>query len=323
MFVDEITIRVRSGNGGSGAVAFNKNMMELGPTGASGGTGGNVVLHAVADLNALAHFRYKKEWNAQDGENGRAQFHDGKDGADIILQVPVGTVAHHLTTKEDIELTHVGETVILAKGGAGGRGNFHFRSSTNTSPKRAENGKPGEQFEIRLELKLIADVGLIGLPNVGKSSLLNELTRAKSKVANYPFTTLEPNLGVYYGGVIIADIPGLIEGAAHGKGLGDKFLRHIERTHVLFHLVSATSHDPVGDYKVVRNELATYNKTLCKKTEYVLISKSDEVDDKMLKKIVSALKKQNKNTIAISAIDDQKMEAVRALLNQLEKEKSG
>lgn len=322
MFIDEITIRVRSGNGGSGAVAFNKNMMELGPTGASGGRGGSVILQAVADISALARFRYKKEWRAQDGENGRSQFHDGKDGADAILYVPIGTVVHNITTSREFELTRIGETIIIAKGGAGGRGNFHFRSSTNTSPKQSEEGKTGEEYEILLELKLIADVGLIGLPNVGKSSLLNELTRAKSKVANYPFTTLEPNLGVYYGGVVIADIPGLIEGAAEGKGLGDKFLRHIERTKILFHLVSATSSDPVADYAIVRNELSAYNKALCKKTEYVFISKSDEVDEKTLKKITLALKKKNKNTQDLSVIDDDKLKKVRDILNQLEKEKT-
>ena len=209
MLIDDVTIKVSAGDGGDGAVAFNKNMMSLGPTGTAGGNGGNVFAIGVSDLSALRQFRFKKEFEADDGADGRGQFRDGADAENIVLKLPVGTVIHNLTTGTAEEITGVGEQITLAKGGHGGRGNFHFRSSQNTTPRRAERGTPGEHFDFRFELKFIADVGLIGLPNAGKSSLLNRLTKATSKVANYPFTTLEPNLGVYYG-LILSDIPRLI-----------------------------------------------------------------------------------------------------------------
>src|SRR3989344_4700111 len=258
MFIDDITIKVRAGNGGAGAVAFNKNLNQYGPAGGTGGGGGSVYFNGSSDLGILAAYRFKKEFAADDGENGHGQFRDGVSGEDLLLSVPVGTVVHNLTTGVDNEITAIGERTLVAKGGRGGRGNFHFRSSTNTRPKRFDYGTPGESFTLRLELKLIADVGLIGLPNVGKSSLLNELTRAKSKVANYSFTTLEPNLGVYYE-LILADIPGLIEGASAGKGLGIKFLQHIERTGALFYLISAESEHPDADYTIVKRELEKYS----------------------------------------------------------------
>ena len=212
MLIDDVKIRVAAGSGGNGAVAFNKSKMALGPAGASGGNGGSVYILGVSDLSALNQFRFKKEIKAQDGEDGNPQFRDGNDANDLVLSVPVGTVVHNLNTGEDLDIAKIGQKVLIARGGRGGRGNFHFRSSINTTPKEFEYGRQGELLEIRFELKLIADVGFIGIPNVGKSSLLNELTNAKSKVANYPFTTLEPNLGVYYD-LILADIPGLIEGA--------------------------------------------------------------------------------------------------------------
>src|SRR3989344_5869673 len=224
--------------------------MSLGPTGTRGGNGGSIYFEGVSDLGALGQFRFKKKLEAENGAPGRGQFRDGEAGEDLILKVPVGTVIHNLTTEKDTEITKTRERVLVAKGGFGGKGNFHFRSSTNTTPKQFQPGLPGERFDFRLELKLIADVGLVGLPNAGKSALLNELTMAKAKVANYPFTTLEPNLGVYYD-LILADIPGLIEGASAGKGLGIKFLRHIERTKILFHLVSAESENPLKDYYAV------------------------------------------------------------------------
>ncbi len=279
MLIDDVTIKVKAGDGGKGKVSFNSNMKSLGPTGATGGNGGSLYLEGTDDLGALYQFRNKKDWNAQDGEDGHTQFNDGPDGKDLILKVPLGTVIHPTSPSglrgTSSEITKRGERILVAKGGKGGKGNFHFRSSTNTSPKEFEEGTPGEQFTVRLELKLIADVGLIGLPNVGKSSLLNELTRAKSKVANYQFTTLEPHLGAYYGGIILADLPGLIEGAASGKGLGIKFLRHVERTKVLFHCIAADSPDPEADYQTVRTELGNFNKALLDKPEYIFITKSD------------------------------------------------
>lgn len=321
MLIDDITISVSAGDGGRGAVAFNKNMKSLGPTGATGGTGGNVYCEGVMDLSALRQFRFKKKLAAGTGEKGGIQFSDGKDGADLILKVPVGTVIHNLDNGTDREITAVGQRILVAKGGHGGKGNFHFRSPRNTSPTEFQEGLPGEKFAIRLELKLIADVGLIGLPNAGKSSLINELTNAKSKVANYPFTTLEPNLGVHYG-LILADIPGLIEGASDGKGLGIKFLRHIERTRILFHLISAESEQPAKDYKILRAELAIYNKKLLDKKEYLFLSKSDMLSPAELKKKLTILKKINPNVLPLSIHDSDSLETVKKILNTISKEKT-
>lgn len=320
MFIDNITIKIAGGNGGKGAVAFNKNMMSLGPTGASGGNGGNVYFEGIADLSALRQFRFKKEFFAENGGDGKPQFCDGSDGKDIILKVPVGTVISNSDNGVKTEIMKIGERVLAAKCGRGGKGNFLFRSSTNTSPKEFQMGKSGEKFTITLELKLIADVGFIGLPNVGKSSLLNELTAAKSKVANYPFTTLEPNLGAYYE-LILADIPGLIEGASMGKGLGIKFLKHIERTKILFHFISAESDDPRKDYKIVRNEMKKYNTDLIEKPEYLFLTKSDLVKPDALKKKITLIKKINPNMMPISIYDWDSLEKVKEILNKIKSEK--
>lgn len=322
MLIDDVTIRISAGHGGKGAVAFNKNLMSLGPAGGSGGLGGSVYAEGVSDLSALGQFRYKKEFAAEDGQEGRSQFRDGHDGKDLILKVPVGTVAHNLTTGEDFEIAATGaeHRILLAKGGNGGKGNFLFRSSRNTSPKQSQPGLPGESFEFRLELKFIADIGFVGLPNVGKSSWLNTLTDAQSKVANYAFTTLEPHLGVYYE-LILADIPGLIEGSSEGKGLGTKFLRHIERTREIFHFVSAESESPAIDYKTIRKELGAYNKALLKKPEQLFLSKSDAVAPADLKKKLTALKKLNPNAIAVSVIDDESITRVQKILNGIKKKK--
>lgn len=320
MFIDNITIKIAGGNGGKGAVAFNKNMMSLGPTGASGGNGGNVYFEGIADLSALRQFRFKKELFAENGGDGKPQFNDGSDGKNIILKVPVGTVISNLDSGIKIEIMKIGERVLAAKCGRGGKGNFLFRSSTNTSPKEFQMGKSGEKFIVTLELKLIADVGFIGLPNVGKSSLLNELTAAKSKVANYPFTTLEPNLGAYYE-LILADIPGLIEGASMGKGLGIKFLKHIERTKILFHFISAESDDPRKDYKIVRNEMKKYNADLTEKPEYLFLTKSDLVKPDALKKKITLIKKINPNIMPISIYNWDSLEKVKEILNNIKGEK--
>ncbi|MEK7630810.1 MAG: GTPase ObgE [Patescibacteria group bacterium] len=320
MLVDDVTIKVRAGKGGKGSVAFNKNMMSLGPTGGSGGHGGDVIFEGVSDLSTLNQFRYKKELAAEDGLFGRDQFRDGHKGKNSILKVPVGTVIHNLSKKTDLELTMIGEQFVIAKGGLGGKGNFHFRSSRNTTPKQSQPGLPGEEAVLRLELKLIADIGFIGFPNVGKSSLLNELTRAQSRVANYPFTTLEPHLGVWYD-LILADIPGLIEGASEGKGLGIKFLRHVERTRVLFHFISAESEDPADDYAVIRKELGKHSKELLEKTEYLFVSKSDTKTDKELKKIITVLKKKNKTASLLSIHDTDAIKRVEKILQKITKEK--
>ena len=338
MIIDDLTIRIKAGKGGNGIIAFNKNKGALGPTGGRGGNGGDIYFIGVSDLGALNALRNTKVFHAEDGKNGRHQLNDGTAGEDMIIQIPVGTVIHNLTTGTSPErsregtqrasasygtsqeIVRVGEQILAAKGGHGGKGNFLFRGPHSTSPMRFQEGLHGEQFNIRLELKMIADVGLIGLPNVGKSSLLNELTKAKSKVANYHFTTLEPHLGSYYG-LILADIPGLIEGASEGKGLGVKFLRHIERTRVLFHLVSAESEDPVKDYKSIRNELGAYNKALLEKDEYLFLSKTDLLDAKIIKGKLAKLKKLNKKAVVLSIHDVNAIDSVQKILNKIAQEK--
>ena len=323
MIIDDIKINVTAGHGGKGAVEFQKAMNALGPTGGSGGAGGNAVLVGVSDLTALNQFRGKRDVVIENGKPGNPQFRDGRDGEDTVFNVPVGTVIHNLDTGETQEIIKVDERIIVARGGKGGKGNFLFRSSRNTSPQQFQPGLPGEEVHLRLELKFIADVGLIGYPNVGKSSLLNELTRANSKVANYHFTTLEPNLGVYYK-LILADIPGLIEGASEGKGLGIKFLKHIERTKVLFHLVSAEAENPVKDYKAIRKELAAHNKEILEKPEYVFLSKSDMLTEEAVKEKISKLEKISKqknstikSVMPLTIYDDTDIKKVEKILNSL------
>lgn len=320
MLIDDITIRVHSGAGGNGIKAFNKQMMALGPTGGSGGTGGSVYFQGVSDLGALNRLRHQKVFKAENGGTGRQQNNDGNDGADLVIPVPVGTVIHNLDKDIHEEITQIGQRVLAARGGHGGKGNFHFRGPHNTSPQQFQTGRPGEEFSIRLELKMIADIGIIGLPNAGKSSLLNELTSAKSKVANYQFTTLEPNLGVYHE-LILADIPGLIEDASIGKGLGIKFLRHIERTKILFHLVSAESDDPMRDYKIIRKELGAYNKSMLEKPEFLFLSKTDMVPAFDTKKKLAKLKKLNPKVSPLSIHDLAAVKKVQKILNDIIKKK--
>jgi len=314
MIVDDVQIDVKAGDGGDGAVAFEKLIGAKGPTGTSGGNGGSVILKGVKDLTALYPFKIKKYWKAERGKDGRSKFRDGHRGEDLILEVPVGTVVHILDKDETDEIIHVGQEILVAKGGKGGRGNFHFRSSRNTTPKEAENGTPGEEITIHLELKLIADIGLIGLPSAGKSSLLNALTNANSKTGAYHFTTLEPHLGDYYG-LILADIPGLIEGASQGKGLGFKFLKHIERTQILFHLIDSTSDNIIDDYNTIRNELKKFNPTLLEKEEYILISKIDLIDNEKLEKIKNIFK--DKKIYPISILQEDSLKEIKELLNKI------
>ncbi len=321
MIVDDVKIKVVSGNGGDGAVAFNKNLMSLGPVGGNGGNAGSVFVEGLSDITALNQFRFKKLIKTENGEKGQAQFRNGNNSEDVVFKVPVGTVIHNLTTNKDIEILDIGQKVLIARGGRGGKGNYKFRSSTNTTPKEFERGGPGQSFELRLELKLVADIGLIGLPNAGKSSLLNELTSSKSKVADYPFTTLEPSLGAYFE-LILADIPGLIEGAASGKGLGIKFLRHVERTKILFHLISADSPDPAKDYQTIRQELNQYNKVLLEKKEFVFLSKYDNVSEKEAVIKLKQLKKINPETHLLSIIQPETLKNVKEILNRIKTEKT-
>lgn len=314
MLIDDVEVRLSGGDGGHGVVGFNKTKGNSGPTGGNGGPGGDVYLEGVNDISALLQFRYTKEFKAESGGAGNARLLDGKRGDDLILKIPTGTVVTNLDTGESHEITKVGEQLLVAHGGYRGRGNFHFRAATNTTPLESERGKEGESFNFRLELKMIADVGLVGLPNAGKSSLLNALTGAHSKIGNYAFTTLEPHLGAYYG-LILADLPGLIEGASEGKGLGDKFLRHVERTREIFHLVSAESDDVVRDYKIIRAELEAFNPELVKKPEQLFLTKMDMVAPEEVEEKIKKLKKLNKNVVAISVIDDVSMEGVKKIVN--------
>ncbi|MDD4931479.1 MAG: GTPase ObgE [Candidatus Colwellbacteria bacterium] len=321
MLIDEAKIEVSAGNGGNGAIAFNKNMMSLGPAGGSGGRGGAVYFEGIPDIAALNQFRFKKTIEAENGADGRGQFRDGHDGRDIVVKVPVGTVIKKTPSGETLEITKIGERLLIARGGHGGKGNFLFRSPTRTSPKIALPGVEGEKFSLDLELKMIADVGFVGLPNAGKSSLLNELTRASVKVGNYAFTTLEPNLGTYYD-LILSDIPGLIEGASSGKGLGAKFLRHIERTRTLFHLISAESKDPVSDYKIIRKELIAHSGGLAEKKERVFISKKDMSTKEQVDKIISDLKAAGIEALPISIHDIDSIEMIRKILNGIIEDKT-
>ena len=320
MLVDDVTMRIEAGKGGRGAVAFQRVRLAQGPTGGSGGRGGSVYIEGIADINALLPFSSKRTMRAENGKDGRAQFVDGRRGEDLVLRVPTGTTVTNLDTGYAREITKVGERILAGGGGEGGKGNFKFRSSTNTTPKEFQEGLPGDSANYRFELRLIADIGLVGLPNAGKSSLLNELTSAKSKVANYAFTTLEAHLGAYYE-LIIADIPGLIEGASEGKGLGVKFLKHIERTKTLFHLISAESEDPVRDYTVVRTELQKHNPELLKKEEHVFLTKSDAVRPETLQRAVTALKKAGVEALPISVLEPSSIEAVKKILNAIKTKK--
>jgi len=278
-FVDEVRVQARAGRGGDGVVRWLHafGMDKGGPSGGDGGKGGDVILEGVRDLAALATYRYTKKVRAEDGEAGGNNDKHGADGKPAILKVPVGTVAKNRATKEEFEILEEGQQIVVLRGGPGGFGNPHFKSGTNRNPEEATPGKTGEAGDIEMTLKLIADAGLIGFPNAGKSSLLNELTRSKSKVGAYAFTTLEPNLGDFYG-FILADVPGLIEGASSGRGLGTKFLKHIERTGFLIHLVSAEQDDVADAYRVVRDELKGFGRDLEGKHELVVLSKIDLLD---------------------------------------------
>jgi len=315
MLIDEVKIKVVAGKGGDGVVAFDKIKMSLGPTGGRGGNGGDVYFQGISDIFALRKYRHKKEYFAPNGKNGRNNRSDGPAGKDLFLTVPVGTVIHNTNNGKKNEITQSGEKFLAAKGGLGGRGNFSFRSSKNTSPQEFENGKLGEKFDFELELKLIADAGLIGLPSAGKSSLLNELTATNVKVGEYHFTTLEPNLGAMKN-IIIADIPGLIEGASTGKGLGIKFLRHIQRTKILLHCLSLESENLFENYKIVRQELEKYNPELLLKKEIIVLTKSDLIKKEIQKKKIEYMKK--KTSEKVLAVSIHNLDAIQALEKEIE-----
>ncbi len=282
MFYDRVSIKVKAGEGGNGAVAFRreKYVPYGGPSGGDGGKGGDVVLEVNPHLNTLYHFARQREFEAEDGERGRNKDQHGAAGADLIVPVPPGTVVIDAETGTVIaDLTETGQRTVVAKGGRGGRGNARFATSTNQAPQIAERGDPGEERELKLELKLLADVGLVGMPNAGKSTFLSVTTAAKPKIAPYPFTTLQPNLGVVAlspsDTFVIADLPGLIEGASEGKGLGHEFLRHIERTRVIIHLLDGTEPDPLANFDAINAELAEFGHGLSEKPQVVVLNKLD------------------------------------------------
>jgi len=326
-FLDEAKVYIASGAGGNGCVSFRREkFIEFGgPNGGDGGSGGDVVVEAVTGLNTLIDYRYQQHFKAQRGGNGMGKDRAGANGKDVVLKVPVGTQVY----EEDGEtlladLTEVGQRVTIAEGGNGGFGNAHFKSSTNRAPRHANPGQPGEEHTIRLRLKLIADAGLIGLPNAGKSTFLAAVSAAKPKIADYPFTTLHPQLGVVEVDgreFVLADLPGLIEGAHEGTGLGDRFLGHTERCRVLLHLIDGTSDDAGEAYKIVRGELEAYGHGLIDKPEIVALSKSDALTKDAIKTQVGKLKKACKKTpLVLSAQSgDGVQEALRALLKIIDK----
>ena len=312
-FIDELTIYAEAGRGGDGVVRWRqeKFVPKGGPAGGDAGRGGDFYVQAVRDIHILSKYKAKKEFIASRGEDGGKKNLHGKNGEDFVFQLPIGAIITKVESGETWQLAEEGQKIMLLKGGYGGYGNVHFKSSTNTTPQESNQGQEGDRGNFKVELELFADIGLIGLPNAGKSSLLNALTNAKAVVGDYPFTTLDPNLGDFYG-YILADIPGLIEGASEGKGLGIKFLKHIKRTKMIAHLVSFENSAMMTSYKEVRKELAKYDKKLglsddglANKDEIIILTKTDAVkDQKAITKKVEAFKKINKKVFVISLFDD-------------------
>lgn len=304
MFIDEVEITVKAGNGGNGAISFKRNAQtpKGGPDGGNGGNGGSIFIKGDSNYSDLREFRFKKYFKAEDGIAGSRNNLFGRNGKDLVIKVPFGTKITQKTMGETFEIEKDTEPILIVKGGTGGRGNNEFKTSTNQTPRYAEKGEQGEEKELFFELRLIAQIGFIGLPNSGKSSLLKELTNAQPKIGSYPFTTLEPNLGSL-DGLIIADIPGLIEGASSGKGLGIKFLRHIEKTRLLAHCIDSTSKDVLKDYQTVKREFEKYSKELMEKEEIILLTKTDLINkDELIKKV--KLMEKLKKTVKLVSIHD-------------------
>ncbi len=320
-FLDQVKIYIKAGNGGDGSPSFRREkFIEFGgPDGGDGGKGGSVILRSEQNLNTLIDYRYQQHHKAKRGDNGAGQNRTGKSGDDLILKVPLGTQVFEEDNKTLIyDFTKIGEEFVAATGGKGGLGNTRFKSSTNRAPKKFTKGTLGEEFTIWLQLKTIADIGIIGLPNAGKSSLLASITNANPKIANYQFTTLNPNLGVAnYDDkeITIADIPGLVEGAHKGTGLGIQFLKHIERCKSLLHLIDITNDDLKKSYKQVKNELKNYSAKLNKKRELIVLNKIDLIDEKQMKKIIKDFSKNSKNEImTLSTLNKESVSKIKAKL---------
>lgn len=320
MFVDTAKVYVKAGKGGNGAISFRREIYipKGGPDGGDGGKGGDVVFVASKDCDTLIDFRFQPKLIAEDGKAGSGQKSSGKSGKDLIVEVPIGTVVKR---GDEIvaDLTHDEQRAIVAHGGDGGYGNWHFRSSTRQTPRIAELGNPGEAFEAELELKLLADVGLIGFPNAGKSTFLSVVSNATPEIADYPFTTITPNLGVAQvddHSILIADIPGLIEGASEGKGLGDRFLRHVERTKVLLHLIDVYSDDAGKAYRDIRKELANYSADLASRPELVVLTKVEGVDQEIIDMQMAAILKENPDA-KVMAISSSAHQGLTEVLREL------
>jgi GTPase len=326
MFLDRVKIKIKAGDGGNGVTAFRREKFvpRGGPSGGDGGRGGDVWIESTEGLNTLLHLRYNPEHKAERGKHGEGSNRYGHDGEDVTVKVPVGTQLFDLETNEFLfDFTKPGQRYKAASGGRGGFGNIHFATSTNRAPKYHQDGGIGDQLEIQLELKLIADVGLVGFPNAGKSTLISVISAAKPKIADYPFTTLEPNLGVVqletYKTFVVADIPGLIEGASSGAGLGDRFLRHVERTKLILHLVDISGisgRDSVSDYEIINRELANYNNDLALRPQIVVATKLDALNEEEgregLNKLRKIAEKDGKTFFEISAVANQ---GTRELVN--------
>ncbi|MEE9430836.1 MAG: GTPase ObgE [Melioribacteraceae bacterium] len=304
MFIDYAKIFVQAGKGGDGAVAFRREKFipKGGPAGGNGGKGGNIILKTDSNLHTLLDFRYTRKYNAENGVNGANFLKDGKSGKDLIIKVPVGTLAKDKASGEVIaDLSEKNLKLVIAKGGRGGKGNSNFATSTNRTPRYAQDGKAGDEFDLVLELKLIADVGLVGFPNAGKSTLISTISSAKPKIADYPFTTLKPNLGIVrykdFKSFTVADIPGIIEGASLGKGLGHEFLKHIERTELLLILIDVTTENFKKDYNVLLKELSNYSPILSKKKKIVSFSKIDLIPKDELQKLQKEIKSEIKEEV--------------------------
>lgn len=317
MFVDQLTIYAKAGNGGDGVVRWrhDKFVPMAGPAGGNGGRGGSVIVRAVSDVNLLAKYTGEKKFEAENGQTGMSSSCDGKNGEDLVIDVPVGSVIFDIERERRYELMEAGQTERILKGGGGGFGNEYFKSSTNRSPVEATLGRPGEGGQFRIELSLVVDVGLIGMPNAGKSTLLNSFTNARSKVGAYPFTTTVPHLGDLYG-FTVADIPGLIEGAANGKGLGHTFLRHVSRTKMLLHLVSLETEDALERYQVVRKELESFSKELSDKEEWIILTKKDLAEQAYIESVKKEFDKNENRVFVISTETDDGAKELRDALVQ-------